>query len=83
MQKLSAVQVKKLSSPGRYADGNCLYLTISESGSKSWLFRNVVPGRRHDRGVGSVNLVSLVEARDLARQHRHIARSGVTQFGLN
>ena len=70
------MQVKKLSSPGRYADGNCLYLTISESGSKSWLLRIVVRGRRRDMGLGSVDLVSLEEARDLARQYRRIARSG-------
>ena len=42
------MQVKKLTSPGRYADGNCLYLTISELGSKSWLLRIVVRGRRRD-----------------------------------
>ncbi len=70
------MQVKKLSSPGRYADGNCLYLTISESGSKSWLLRIVVRGRRRDMGLGSVDLISLEEARDLARQYRLIARSG-------
>ena len=70
------MQVKKLSSLGRYADGNCLYLTISESGSKSWLLRIVVRGRRRDMGLGSVDLVSLEEARDLARQYRRIARSG-------
>lgn len=83
MQKLSAMQVKKLSSPGRYANRNCLYLTISESGSKSWLLRIVVQSRRRDRGLGSVNLVSFAEARDLARQYQRINRSGVTQFGLN
>ena len=70
------MQVKKLSSLGRYADGNCLYLTVSESGSKSWLLRIVVRGRRRDMGLGSVDLVSLEEARDLARQYRRIARSG-------
>ena len=83
MQKLSAMEVKKLSSPGQYANGNSLYLTISELGSKSWLLRIVVQGLRRDSGLGSVNLVSLAEARDLARQHQRINRSGVTQFGLN
>ena len=33
-------------------------------------------GRRRDMGLGSVELVSLEEARDLARQYRCIARSG-------
>ena len=70
------MQVKKVSSPARYADGNCLYLTISESGSKSWLLRIVVRGRRRDMGLGSVDLVSFEEARNLARLYRRIARSG-------
>ena len=60
--KLNALQVKKLSSPGRYADGNCLYLTVLESGSKSWLLRIGVRGRRRDMGLGSVDLVRLEEA---------------------
>jgi len=51
--KLNTMQVKKLSSLGRYADGNCLYLTVSESGSRSWLLRIVVRGRRRYMGLGS------------------------------
>ena len=74
--KLNAMQVKRLSSPGRYADDNCLYLTVSASRSKSWLLRIVVRGRRRDMGLGSLELVSLKEARDLARQYRRIAKAG-------
>ena len=70
------MQVKKLSSHGRYADGNCLYLTVSETGSKSWLLRIVVRGRRRDMGLGSVYIAILEEARDRARQYRRIAGSG-------
>jgi len=36
-------------------------------------FRIVVLGRWRDMGPGSVDLVSLEEARDLARQYRRIA----------
>ena len=36
----------------------------------------MVRGRRRDMGLGSVNLVSLEEARDLARSYRRIAREG-------
>ena len=53
------MQVKKLSSPGSYADGNCLYLTVSELGSKSWPFRIVVRGSRRDMELVNVDLVSL------------------------
>ena len=70
------MQVKKLSSPGLYAEGHCLYLTISGSGSISWLLCIVVRGGRRDTGLGRADLISLEEAPDLARQYRRIARSG-------
>ena len=62
--KLNAKQVTKLSSPGRCADGNSIYLTISVSGSRGWLFGIVVQGGR--RPV--MGIVSIEEARDMARQ---------------
>ena len=76
INKLSAIQVKKLSAPGRYADGNCLYLYIDGQGSKRWVLRIVVRGKRRDMGLGGAGLVGLEEVRDLARQYRKIAREG-------
>ena len=76
INKLSAIQVKKLSAPGRYADGNCLYLYIDGQGSKRWVLRIVVRGKRRDMGLGGAGLVGLEEVRDLARQYRKIARDG-------
>ena len=57
--KLNVMPVKKLSSLGSYADSNCLYLTVSELGSKRWPFRIVVRGSRRDMGLVNVDLVSL------------------------
>lgn len=74
--RLTAKTVAALSLPGRYADGGGLYLDISARGSKSWLLRTVVQGRRRDIGLGSVALVSLAEARDEALRQRRIARVG-------
>ncbi len=74
--KLTALKVKKVNAVGRYADGNCLYLYVDKLGSKRWVLRLVVKGRRRDMGLGSVNLVSLEEARDLARSYRRVAREG-------
>ena len=34
---LSATKVRALKTPGRYADGNALYLVVDESGAKRWL----------------------------------------------
>jgi integrase len=37
--KLKAVQVAREKRPGLYGDGGGLYLQVTESGSKSWIFR--------------------------------------------
>jgi integrase len=55
MGRLSALQIKN-AKPGRYADGDGLYLLVKPSGSKSWLLRVQVDGRRRDIGLGSVDL---------------------------
>ena len=76
LKKLTAVGARALSEPGRYSDGNGLYLVIEKAGSKHWVQRIVVLGRRRDIGLGSLKLVSLVEARDKAHQNRKVARAG-------
>lgn len=73
---LTAVQVRQLKEPGRYADGNGLYLVVDPTGAKRWLLRTVVQGRRRDIGLGGVALVSLSEAREQALAYRKLARSG-------
>ncbi len=74
--RLKAVTVRITVTPGRYADGNGLYLVVDPSGAKRWLLRIVVRGRRCDLGLGSVSLVSLADAREQAGQLRRVARAG-------
>ena len=62
--------------PGRHADGNGLYLYVKPTGTRSWIQRLVIRGRRRELGLGSVALVSLAEARDKARDNRKLAREG-------
>lgn len=73
---LSALKVRQVTKPGRYTDGNGLYLIVDPSGAKRWVQRLVVRKRRRDIGLGSCRLVSLAEARDQALAFRKIARSG-------
>jgi len=73
---LTAVRVRSLNVPGRYADGNGLYLVVEPSGAKRWLLRIVVQGRRRDIGLGGLSLVSLAEAREKALVYRKLAREG-------
>ena len=58
------------------ADGGGLYLLVAPSGSKSWLLRTIVKGKRCDIGLGSASLVSLAQAREDATRLRKIAREG-------
>jgi integrase len=76
VKKLSAVLVSKLSSPGHYGDGDGLWLQISGSGSKSWVFRFTLAGRRREMGLGGLNAVNLSVARERARQCRLLLTEG-------
>ena len=62
--------------PGRHADGNGLFLYVKPEGTRSWIQRLVIRGRRRELGLGAVSLVSLAEARDVALANRKLARSG-------
>jgi integrase len=75
-EALAARAIPRLVEPGRYADGGALYLLVAPGGSRSWILRTVVRGKRTDIGLGSATLVSLADAREEARRLRRIARSG-------
>ena len=72
MAQLTALKVKSVTNPGRYGDGAGLYLAVAASGSKSWVLRIVVQGRRRDIGLGGYPTVGLAEARNLAAANRAI-----------
>ncbi len=73
---LTAARVKQEKRPGRYADGNGLYLHVSETGARWWIWRGTIHGRRRELGMGAVLLIPLAEAREIARSWRRIARDG-------
>lgn len=70
-------EVKSMATPGYYADGNGLYLQVARTGTKTWVYRFKLNGRRRDMGLGSVRDVTLAKARDLADQARKLVRDGV------
>ena len=75
-KRLSPAFVRKSSKPGRYYDGNGLFLKIDPSGAKRWGQRLVIHGRQRTLGLGGCVLVSLAEARQAALENRKIARAG-------
>ena len=62
--------------PGSYVDGNGLMLRVRDTGSRSWVQRIMVHGRRVDIGLGNAELVSLADARRAAADNRAVARTG-------
>ena len=75
-QKALSVAFIRSAPPGRHADGNGLYLFVQPSGTRSWIQRLLVRGRRRELGLGSVALVPLAEAREKALSNRRLARQG-------
>lgn len=74
--RLTAAIVRSLAEPGMYGDGGTLYLRIAPGGSKSWVQRIAIHGKRHDLGLGGYPLVTLAEAREAAFDNRRLARRG-------
>ena len=72
---LSAAFVRS-APPGRHADGNGLYLFVQPSGTRSWVQRLIIRGRRRELGLGAATLVPLAKAREQALANRMLARSG-------
>jgi integrase len=68
--------------PGLHGDGGNLYLQISEGSNgqrrRSWIFRYALAGRkRRDMGLGSLDDITLAEARETARQYRKMLKEGI------
>ncbi|MCY4638650.1 MAG: Arm DNA-binding domain-containing protein [Acidobacteria bacterium] len=61
---------------GRHCDGQGLYLVVQPSGTRSWVQRLVIRGRKREFGLGSAVLVSLAEARERGLSNRKLAREG-------
>ena len=75
--KLSAVEVTKAKGPMVLHDGGGLYLRVSKTGTKSWVFRFQLDGKRRDMGLGPYPDISLAEARAKAVAHRKQRHDGI------
>lgn len=75
--RLSDMKIKSLRKKGLHADGQSLYLRITDSGTKSWIFRFMLGGRRRDMGFGHYPSITLSEARELAREAHAAIQRGI------
>ncbi|WP_430251721.1 tyrosine-type recombinase/integrase [Neorhizobium sp. DAR64860/K0K1] len=82
--KLTVPEVKAASKPGKLGDGDGLYLHVSKSSTKSWVFIWVRNGKRREMGLGSFGAgtgqVSLSAAREKADEVRRILGRGGDPF---
>src|ERR1700758_4262683 len=82
IERLTALKVERLKSegsprPGMYADGGGLYLRVTQSGTKNWVFRFMLNGRPRWMGVGPLHTIELAEARNRAAAFRLQRHDGV------
>ena len=77
MGKLSAAQIRALTKPGRYMDGDGLSLLLTAPRKGDWVLRATINGRRRDIGLGPLDLVKLAEARELASDMRRDIQRGI------
>ena len=74
---LTAAKVKT-AEPGKHHDGGGLglYLRVEPNGSRFWVQRLTIHGKRRELGLGSPPVVGLAEAREAAMANKRLARSG-------
>ena len=81
---LTAAFVERGTTPGRYGDGDGLYLLVRSRASKFWIFRFTRQGRMREMGLGRAagrNAVKLAQARAKARELHAIVREGRDPLG--
>lgn len=76
LNSLNQMKAKNLD-PGKYADGQGLWLIKRTKQAGKWILRLAVVGRRREMGLGRWPDVSIAEARDRAAQARKILREGL------
>ncbi|MBN3726090.1 tyrosine-type recombinase/integrase [Burkholderia sp. Ac-20379] len=77
LHRLTAMGIAKLVDPGYYADGGGLYLQITLSGSRSWVYKFMLAGRSREMGLGALSLLSLAAARKEAVECRALVKEGI------
>lgn len=61
--KLKPLEVARQVTPGKYPDGDGLYLIVAGATSRNWSYRYWIKGKERWRGLGSLQDVLLKDAR--------------------
>jgi integrase len=76
LKKLTVKFVETVKKPGRYGDGGGLWLQVSDTCSKSWVFRYTVGSQERWMGLGAFPDVGLAEVRKQALECRRLREHG-------
>lgn len=76
INRLTARRVTTIAEPGYHPDGGGLYLQVTTSGAKSWVFRYRFEGRRPEMGLGPLHVIGLADARVAADAARKLVQAG-------
>jgi len=75
--RLTAISIDRMKAQGRFADGGGLWLNVTHTGSKSWVFRWTRKGKVREMGVGPFPAVSLANARRKVFEYREMVANGL------
>ena len=79
--RLTALAVDNASEPAMYADGDGLYLRVTEDKTKNWVLRYMLNGQPRWMGLGPLSLFGLKEARAKALDARRLRYDGIDPIG--
>lgn len=70
--RLTAITIKNLSTPGYHHDGGGIYLQVSKYGTKSWVLRYSIEKKARNMGLSPQADWTLAEARERAKLYRQL-----------
>ena len=83
INRLSDRGIKSSKKPGWYPDGNGLYLQVSVTGTKSFVYRYKINGKERKRGLGAYPEHTLEMARNEADSCRRLRKKGIDPIERN
>jgi len=76
MTKLNITKVRT-AGLGKHHDGNGLYFVVQKDGSRRWVQRGTLNGKRKEWGLGAASAIGLADVREKASDFRKQIRAGV------
>ena len=77
IERLTLVFIRQTKKNGLHNDGGGLHLKVTDTGSKSYVFRYTLQGKEKRIGLGSIHTITLADARESARAARKMLLEGI------